>query len=209
MGRPSSVVEALRVNPGLLGGLESLEAEARRLMGDDPAHGWPHVLRVAGWARRIVELEGLEPRWRILYAAILLHDVGRSLSGPSVHHAVASAEYARSLLPRLMEPGEVEEVAHAILAHSYSLGVRAESLEAMILSDADKLDALGAVGVARVFHTGCQLGRSFEDSLRHFDEKILGLPRLMHFESSRRLAGELVVRVEKFLEWWIEEAGGG
>lgn len=208
MGRPGSVAETLRVGPSLLGGLASLEAEARRIMGDDPAHGWPHVLRVARWARRLVELEGLEPRWKILYAAILLHDVGRSLGGPGVHHAVASAEYAGRLLPRLMEPREVEEVVHAILAHSYSLGVRAESVEAMILSDADKLDALGAVGIARVFHTGCQLGRSFEDSLHHFDEKILGLPQLMYFESSRRLAGELVVRVEKFLEWWAEEARG-
>jgi len=180
--------------------------EARRLLGSDPAHGWPHVLRVARLAEEIVAAGGLEPDYRVLAAAVALHDVGRALGGG--HHARVSAEYARRLLERLGWPGrDVWAVEHAILAHSYSLGVEARTLEAKILSDADKLDALGAVGVARVFHTGCQLGRDFKDSLAHFREKILSLPRLLYLEPSRRLAAARVRVVEEFIasaerEYW-------
>ena len=179
---------------------------ARDIMGGDPAHGWPHVVRVALLARRIVEGEGLNPDWRILDAAILLHDTGRFLGGG--HHAAASARLARLVLPGLgYGPGEVEAVEHAILAHSYSLGLEAETVEARVLSDADKLDALGAVGVARVFHTGCQLGRGFEDSIRHFHEKILRLPGLLYYGFSRRLAGERTAVVKSFLEAIERELG--
>ena len=179
--------------PGELVGL------ARSLMGGDPAHGWPHVVRVAGLARRIAREEDLDLDWRVLDAAILLHDTGRFVEGE--HHAVASARLARLVLPGLgYGHGEVEAVAHAILAHSYSLGVEATTAEARVLSDADKLDALGAVGIARVFHTGCQLGRGFEDSLKHFHEKILRLPSLLYYEASRRIAGERIRIIELFLE---------
>ncbi|MEB3851074.1 MAG: HD domain-containing protein [Desulfurococcales archaeon] len=202
----ASAASLLGAPRGEVAGLEWLEDRARALMGGDPAHGWPHVLRVARWASRIIEGEGVEPRWRILYPALLLHDVGRAVGGGG-HHAVESARVARGLLEGALSPGELEGVVHAILAHSYSLGVRAESLEAMILSDADKLDALGAVGVARVFHTGCQLGRGFEDSVGHFREKILRLPSLMYLETSRRAAEALASRVRSYLEWWLDEAG--
>jgi uncharacterized protein len=201
------VASILGLAPESLGGLAGIEEEARRLLGGDPAHGWPHVVRVARWASRIVAGEGLRPRWRVLYPAIVLHDIGRALAAPGVHHAVASAEYAARRLSGLLPPGEVEQVRHAILAHSYSLGVRAETPEARVLSDADKLDALGAVGIARVFHTGCQLGRGFEDSLRHFREKILRLPEILYYETSRSLARRLAGRVEEFLAWWSEETG--
>jgi len=168
--------------------LDLLERLSRGLMGGDPAHGWPHVARVRRLAWRIVGMEGLSVDRFVLDAAILLHDVGRSLEGEG-HHAVKSAELARHLLEAMgVGHDRVEGVVHAILAHSYSLGVPARSVEAKVLSDADKLDALGAVGVARVFHTGCQMGRGFEDSLRHFHEKILRLPSLLHYEASRRIA---------------------
>ncbi|MCE4628515.1 MAG: HD domain-containing protein [Desulfurococcales archaeon] len=186
--------------------ISSLEEEARRLLGCDPAHGWPHILRVASWAKRILEAERLTADLMVLYVSILLHDAGRSSGGS--HHAVESARIARSLLPAHGLQGILGEVEHAVLAHSYSLGVRAETVEAKVLSDADKLDALGAVGIARVFHTGCQLGRGFEDSVSHFYDKILRLPTLMHYPYSRRKAAELAARVEEFLGWWRSETGG-
>ncbi len=180
---------------------------ARSVMGGDPAHGWPHVARVARLAEEIVAGAGLNVDWRVLDAAIALHDVGRFTSGGG-HHALESAEAARRLLPRYgYSPGEVEAVVHAILAHSYSLGVRAETAEAMVLSDADKLDALGAVGIARVFHTGCQLGRSFTESLAHFREKILLLPGRLYLDYSRGVAASRMAIIEEFLsaaskEYW-------
>jgi len=187
---------------------------ARRIMGLDPAHGWPHVLRVARLADEIIERGKLAGYDReVLATAIVLHDVGRFLPGEG-HHAVKSAEYARGLLSRLgWEEARVEQVAHVILAHSYSLGVEPKTLEAMILSDADKLDALGAVGIARVFHTGCQLGRSFSESLRHFAEKILRLPSLLRLEASREIARERILIVEAFVKsaesegmMWLDES---
>jgi len=198
----ASVAAILGISPGPLA---RLEWEARKLLGGDPAHGWPHVLRVAGWARAIVEAERLRPRWTVLYASIVLHDVGRAVAVGGEHHASASARYARGVLATLMSPPMIEEVVHAILAHSYSLGVEARSVEAMILSDADKLDALGAVGIARVFHTGCRMGRGFEESIAHFKEKIVVLPDRMYYTWSRAQAEKLVRRVEDFLRWWRDE----
>ena len=196
---PGSPARFLGVPP-----IPSLEGEAKRLLGCDPAHGWPHILRVAGWARRIVEAENLGADMRVLYVSILLHDVGRSVKGS--HHAVESARIARSILPAHGLHDIVPMVEHAVLAHSYSLGYKAETVEAKVLSDADKLDALGAIGIARVFHTGCQMGRGFEDSLSHFHEKILRLPSLMHYSYSRRTAEERARRVRMFIEWWRAES---
>ena len=182
---------------------EALESVARAVLGCEPAHGWPHVVRVAGWAARIVEAEGLEPDWDVLHAAVTLHDVGRAVDWE--RHAVESARVARALLPATPLAGKVEGVVHAILAHSYSLGVRAETVEARVLSDADKLDALGAVGVARVFATGARLGRGFQGDLDHVREKILGLPKLMYYGWSRRVAERLAATVQAFLEAWASE----
>jgi len=179
---------------------------ASSIMGCDPAHGWPHVTRVYSYSKRIVENEGIPVNWRILEASIALHDIGRFTPGRG-HHAEKSASLAVELLAGLGMRDIAEEVRHAILAHSYSLGVKAKTLEAKILSDADKLDALGAIGVARVIHTGCQMRRSFMESLSHFREKILRLPDLMYFDYSRSLAKRLVVRVEGYVEALEEELG--
>ncbi len=177
-------------------------------MGEDPAHGWPHIERVLVLASKIIVAEGLASAIdnRTVYLAALLHDVGR-FTGRSQSHAVESARIARELVGLLWGAEEVSAaVEHAILAHSYSSDTAPKSLEAKILSDADKLDALGAHGIARVFHTGCLMKRGFDKSIEHFKEKILKLPGLMHFDWSRREAEKRVHRIEEFLSWWLEEA---
>ena len=179
---------------------------AMAIQGFDPAHGWPHVVRVARLAEGIVYGEGLDVDWRVLYSSVMLHDVGRSLQG-SEHHAVKSARFARSLVSMLWGGDLASRVEHAILAHSYSLGVEPRSVEALVLRDADRLDALGAVGIARVFHTGCSMGRSFEYSIGHFYDKILKLKDGLYFEWSRREAEKRTRRVLAYLEWWKEEVG--
>lgn len=177
----------------------------RKLYGDDPAHGWPHILRVMAWAERIVNSEGLDVDPEVLVMGVLLHDIGRVYEG-SDHHAIRGSEVASTILEVLGYDSRFRgEVSKAILAHSYSLGYKAESVEAMVLSDADKLDALGAIGIARVFHTGALMGRGFEDSLEHFKAKILRLKDLMYFSYSRRVAEELTARILEYLRWWGEE----
>ena len=177
-----------------------------RVYGDDPAHGWPHIVRVMAWAERIVSSENLDVDPEVLVAGILLHDIGRLYDDDVEHHAIRSSKIADTLLEALGYDSHFREVvSKAIIANSYSLGYRAESVEAMVLSDADKLDALGAVGIARVFHSGALMSRGFEESLEHFRKKILELKYHMYFNYSRRVAEMLSARVLEYLKWWDEE----
>ena len=123
--------------------------------GADAAHDFDHVLRVLRLAERIGEAEGAN--MAIVRAAALLHDVGRAEAGGG-DHAAASAARARELL--IGHPYEqVEAVAQAISAHRFRTGPEPQTLEAQVLFDADKLDAIGAVGVARVFARGGASGQ--------------------------------------------------
>jgi uncharacterized protein len=109
-------------------------------------HDFDHVLRVLGLAERIAREEGAD--LRVVRAAALLHDVGES-QGRDDHH-LRGAAMAREVLKDA--PAEfVEAVAHAIEAHRFRAEPAPRTLEAQIISDADKLDAIGAVGIARVF----------------------------------------------------------
>jgi uncharacterized protein len=104
------------------------------------------VLRVLALAERIAEAEGAD--MAVVRTAALLHDIGES-AGRSDHH-LRGATMARDLL-RDAPAGFVEAVAHAIEAHRFRSDPAPRTLEAQIVSDADKLDAIGAIGIARVF----------------------------------------------------------
>jgi uncharacterized protein len=120
--------------------------------GADAAHGFEHVLRVLALAERIGEAE--EADMEIVHVAALLHDVARAeTAGTGRCHAQAGAERARKIL-RGGPPERVEAVAHAIAAHRFRRGPAPATLEAQVLFDADKLDAIGAVGVARAYAIG-------------------------------------------------------
>ncbi|MBC7222823.1 MAG: HD domain-containing protein [Anaerolineae bacterium] len=124
--------------------------EARALYEDnDPAHGFDHVLRVLALAERIARAEGAD--LEVVRAAALLHDVGRGEGARTGRcHAQLSAARAREIL-RGHPPERVETVAEAIAAHRFREGTPPRTLEAKVLYDADKLDAIGAVGVARAY----------------------------------------------------------
>ncbi len=123
--------------------------QARTWYPDDPVHGWGHILRVWRLARRLHEAEGGD--WEILQAAVLLHDAQESQHNATraAHHE-ASATFARKVLQAEGWPEErVAAVEHAIREHRFRHGGRPQTLEARLLFDADKLDAIGAVGVMR------------------------------------------------------------
>jgi len=116
---------------------------------EDAAHNFEHVLRVLRLAERIGEAEGAD--MEVLRAAVLLHDVARvaeDQGGPC--HAEAGAERAREILAG-HPTDKVEAVAHAIATHRFRNSAVPQTLEARILYDADKLDAIGAIGVARAY----------------------------------------------------------
>lgn len=127
--------------------------EARTLyQGADAAHTFDHVLRVLALAEHIGREEGAD--LEIVRTATLLHDIARH----EPDHHLQGAERARQLLAS--QPSDrVEAVCHAIAAHRFRRGPAPATLEARCLFDADKLDAIGAVGVARAVAYGATHGQ--------------------------------------------------
>jgi uncharacterized protein len=122
----------------------------------DSAHDFDHVLRVVAMADRIAQAEGADRD--IVRTAALLHDIG--LDEGRAGHETAAARRAAEIL---REQGYAEAfcaaVAHAIEAHRFRSGPAPQTLEARVLFDADKLDAIGAIGVARAFAFGAHRGQ--------------------------------------------------
>ncbi|WP_440058921.1 HD domain-containing protein [Thermogladius sp. 4427co] len=187
--------------------LEKARRLAREALGDGFDHGYPHVLRVRKWAWEIVREERLVVDSLVLDLAVYLHDIGRVIGEP---HAYYSALFAKSFLESQGVGRDViDKVVNAIEYHSYSYAktkkVEPVAVEAMVLSDADKLDALGIVGFLRVFSYNWRKGSSLEEVVEHFYEKIFNLKNMMHFTYSRAKAGELTERARAALVYFIEE----
>jgi uncharacterized protein len=127
----------------------TIEEACRHYQRAEAVHDWGHVLRVLALAERMAEAEGAD--LEIVRTATLLHDIARE--GSQRDHAQVGAEMARRMLPG-HPPEKVEAVVHAIAAHRFRGGPAPQTLEAKIVHDADKLDAIGAVGVARAFAYG-------------------------------------------------------
>ncbi len=158
-------------------------------------HDSDHVQRVVRIAVMIAKKEGGDVE--VVKTAAELHDVARD----EENHAIRGAEVARNIL---MERGYsadfIERVCNCIAAHSFSGSVKPETIEARILSDADKLDAMGAIGVARAFMYSGEKGRDLESTLRHFEEKLLKLRDMMYTETGRRMAEERHRFLKEFYE---------
>jgi uncharacterized protein len=132
--------------------LITIEEARHHYQGADAVHDFDHVLRVLAMAERLARQEGAD--LEIVRTAALLHDVARGHGDRLISdHALAGAEFARDLLQG-QTAEKVEAVAHAIAAHRFRAGPDPQTPEARVLHDADKLDAIGAIGVARAFAYG-------------------------------------------------------
>jgi uncharacterized protein len=171
----------------------------------DAAHDLGHILRVARLAQRLALAEGADPE--VCVAAALLHDL---VYRPKNHpESPLTARLAAELVPLwCLETAGLEghalAVAAAVETHSWSGGGTPGSLAAAVVQDADRLEALGAIGVARVFATGASFGaglwhpldpwgtgRELDDkawSLDHFERKLLKLAADMKTSTGRELA---------------------
>lgn len=130
-------------------------AEARSLYGDaDSVHDFDHILRVLTLAERIGAVEGAD--MEIVRAAALLHDWGRAEAEETGRdHAEVAAERAKAyLVAKGCSEARADAVTYAISAHRFRTQPAPATLEAQVLFDADKLDAIGAIGVARAFAYG-------------------------------------------------------
>ena len=187
----------------------------------DGSHDLGHFQRVWRTARYINRAEGGPADELILLAAAYFHDL---VSLPKNHPERASssrlsAERTMQLLQERwpdFPSRKIEGVRHAIHAHSFSAKVAAETVEAKILQDADRMEALGAIGLARVFYTAGHLGQPLFDgddplaerrpandqlySLDHFQVKLLKLPAMMNTVTGRRLAEGHAEYLREFME---------
>lgn len=205
-----------------------LVALASAAMGDDGAHDTSHLHRV--WRNATLLLEQHPEADRlVVMAACYLHDlVNLPKNHPQRH--LASRQAAVLARARLAEAGfpagRLDAVAHAIETHSFSAALAPATLEARIVQDADRLDALGAVGLARMFYVagrmGCALAhpddplatrRERNDkaySLDHIAVKLATLPGSMQTAAGRALGEqrlrELLAFRDRFVAEWAVPA---
>jgi uncharacterized protein len=209
-----------------------LAALAQECAGSDPdgAHDGNHLDRVWRNAQALLKAQAAdEPQADalVVLAACYLHDlVNLPKNDPARATASRrSALLARERLPALGFPLEkLDALAHAIDAHSFSAGIAPETLEAKIVQDADRLDGLGAVGLARMFYIAGRMGSSlahgsdplaFERplndqaySLDHIPVKLARLPGTMRTEAGRRLGEQRLALLNDFRNAFAEEWSG-
>lgn len=171
----------------------------------DDLHGLGHVERVIHIAKKIHEHEG--GSWKKILCIGWLHDIGRKYEKEEQnHHAKISAKMTRKFLMELnIAETVVEEIIQGILSHSFSIGGTAHTLEAKIISDADKLDALGAVGIYRVCAYQGQQLQGIRAVVEHCDDKLFKLIDKMYLPYSKLLAKERTYRIRQFQSELIEE----
>ena len=174
---------------------------------DDAAHDISHFRRVWMTAKKILENEDADPL--VVLTACYFHDiVSLPKNDPERSHSShMAAQKTRQILRRDFPdfpPERYDAAAHAIEAHSFSAGIAPQTREAKIVQDADRLEALGAIGLARVFAVSGALGvalfdaqdpfaesRALDDrayALDHFQTKLLRLPETMQTAVGRELA---------------------
>ncbi|MFX1445050.1 MAG: HD domain-containing protein [Promethearchaeota archaeon] len=155
-------------------------------------HGFSHVQRVYNTCVKIGQ--NLNANMKILKIAALLHDIGRidEKKDPSKkNHAEISAIKAKEFLATNnfnLSQKEINNIIHAISAHSFSNNISPQTLEAKILSDADKLDAIGAIGIFRTIGFTLQNSGSIDQIIEHLKNKILKLKNKMHLDYSKKIA---------------------
>ena len=191
----------------------------------DSAHDTAHADRVYRNALTIAATEGTFDD-AVLICACYLHDLV-TLPKDALNRAEASrlsAEKARPLLKDFGLTGaQIQAVQHAIIAHSFSAQVQPETLEAKIVQDADRIESLGAIGLARVFAVSGGLNRPlfdgkdpfarnrpFDDStyaIDHFQQKLLRLPETMQTSAGRDLAHQRASVLRTYLKDLADELG--
>lgn len=207
--------------------LQEITAIAREHFDDAHAsHRWDHTQRVYRLCQHIGEQEGAD--MEILKPAALLHDIARASEDQaqgSVCHAREGARMAGQILKELnMEENKIQAIVHCIDTHRYRDERQPETLEAQVLFDADKLDSIGAIGVARAFlfagETGARLHNkeidpentspyTLEDTAyREFLVKLRWVKDRMVTPTARKMAEDRHHFMESFFERLNQEYDG-
>lgn len=209
----------------------AVEAAARNAAAlHDPAHDALHLERVVRNVQAILqhqpELQAVVNE-DALYAAAWLHDCVQLTKGdgPAGEAARQSAQTARQIMLQAGYPNStIERACSAIVEHSFSAKLDPSSTEAAILQDADRLDALGAIGIARLWAVAGAMGsllydpedplagnRELDDprfALDHVASKLLRLPSMMHTRAARTIARKRAQYIEQYRAQLLAEIDG-
>jgi uncharacterized protein len=202
--------------------LDSIKNEIREMVDNDSAHDFEHIMRVYKNAQKLCKTE--KANEKLVLSAALLHDIV-SYPKSDKRSKNSSTESAKKSKPILEKYGfskdEITIISDAIRDHSFSKNKIPETLEGKILHDADRLDALGAIGIARVFATGGSLKRPFYNivdpfcktrtpddkiwTVDHFYQKLLKLESLMNTKSGKIEAKKRTSILKEFLKQLKQE----
>ncbi len=207
--------------------IDMVKKRTRKLFkGARGSHDWEHTLRVGRLCERIGMAEGAD--LETLLTASFLHDIGRCFqdrSNGAVCHAQKGAEMAEQILTDLdFTSAQVQNIIHCIRAHRFRDSHKPATIEAKVLFDADKLDGIGAVGVARAYLFAGELGArlhnpdiAVEDvksysrddtGYREYMVKLRKIKGRILTAEGRKIADVRHKFMEKFFERFLEEYDG-
>lgn len=200
-----------------------------KMTGEHTGHDWYHIQRVWQTAKKIQEKEGGD--LKLIELAALLHDLGDYKQYE--FNEIKGSFVLRGMMDVLEIEDDLKEELVKIIDESQFLGdetTRPKSKEGRVLQDADWLDSIGAIGIARTFATGGSLKRILHDpqkkprghlnradyqfrkqdgtSINHFYEKVMKLPRMLNTETAKKIAEHRMKFVEQFIEEFIAEWKG-
>ncbi len=195
-------------------------------LGARGSHGWDHTLRVCRLCRRIGAAEGAD--MDVLMVAAYLHDIGRSYqddTNGAVCHAEKGARLAAAIVEKLpLTADQKENILHCIRTHRFRGSHPPQTPEARVLFDADKLDAIGAVGVARAFLFAGEVGArlhspeadieatrpySIDDTgYREFKVKLCKIKDRILTREGQKLADDRHLIMEEFFNRFLDEHEG-
>ena len=171
--------------------------------GNADGHDFDHTMRVYRNAMEIAREEDCDRQ--IVALAALLHDA----DDPKLFSTADNANARAFLNSHGADEEMTERILAAVNAVSFSKNRdrKPDTVEGQIVQDADRLDAIGAVGIARTFAYGGGHGRGLEDSIGHFHEKLLLLTDLMNTLTAKSMAAERHRFMLDFLREWARETG--
>ncbi|MBI3915026.1 MAG: HD domain-containing protein [Chloroflexi bacterium] len=204
----------------------TIDAAQEFYAGAESAHDFDHILRVLALAERLARAEGAD--LEIVRAAVLLHDIAREEedSGGKDHAQLAADRAREILLARGAPRAKADAVAHCIAAHRFRGTTQPQTLEAKILFDADKLDSIGAIGVARAYAVSGALNQrlwsdvaadavatrdqhnSNHSAVAEFKVKLSKVKDRLHTASARKIAEERHAFMQEFFERLEREVRG-
>lgn len=202
--------------------INEIKNQVEKIMDNDSAHDFEHVMRVYKNAQKICKKE--KANEKLVLTATLLHDI---VSYPksdkrSKLSSTHSAKKSKQILKKYdFSNEEIIIISNAIRDHSFSQNKVPATLEGKILQDADRLDAIGAIGIARVFATGGSLKRPFYNTddpfcktrkpddktwtVDHFYQKLLNLESLMNTKSGKMEAKRRTKILKNYLKQLKQE----